>query len=291
MNDWRDDVSDDERGEIQKQTMPKWTKPMLATLTHKRFSSPQWIYERKLDGERCMVFRRKSRLHILSRNRKELNDTYPELLGPLTKQPAQHYIVDGEIVAFQGDVTSFSRLQKRIGISNPEEARNTGIKVYLYLFDVLYLDDCDVTKLALRTRKKLLRKNFDFHGALRFTAHRNECGEDFYNMACDKHWEGVIAKRADSSYVHCRSNLWLKFKCVNQQELVIGGYTDPQGARTGFGALLLGYYKNESFRYAGKVGTGFDEETLSDMSKKLKSRARKKCPFNHTPDDADSHTH
>lgn len=291
MSDWHDDLDEDERAALKYKSMPKWTAPMLATLTDERFSSPDWIYERKLDGERCLVFRRKSRLHILSRNQQDINDTYPELVDALGRQPPVHFIADGEIVAFAGNTTSFSRLQGRIGIKNPDEARASGIKVYFYLFDLLYLDDCDITDLPLRTRKGLLRRQFEFSGPLRFTAHHNEKGEKLYAQACRKGWEGIIAKRAASTYVHSRSRDWLKFKCVNQQELVIGGYTDPGGSRIGFGALLLGYYEKDELRYAGKVGTGFDEQTLKELGNKLESITRNDCPFDEIPDAAGSKVH
>jgi len=279
MSDWRNKLSEEERQAIRQTSMPRWTKPMLATLTDERFSSPDWIFERKLDGERCLVFRRKSQLQILSRNRQNLNDTYPELADALAIQQAEHYILDGEIVAFSGKTTSFSRLQGRLGIKNPDEARASNIKVYLYLFDLLYLDDADLCKLPLRTRKELLRSQFEFSDPLRFTIHRNTKGEALYDQACEKGWEGLIAKRADSPYVHNRSRHWLKFKCVNRQELVIGGYTDPHGDRSGFGALLLGYYEKDELRYAGKVGTGFDERLLRELGKKLEKRQQDECPF------------
>ncbi len=291
MTDWRDQLDDEKRAALEYRSMPKWAAPMLATLTDDRFSSPDWIYERKFDGERCLVFRRKSRLHILSRNQKDLNDTYPELAEALGKQPAGHFIVDGEIVAFEGNNTSFSRLQGRIGIKDPDEARASGIKVFLYIFDILYLDDCDVTGLPLRTRKQLLRRQFEFSEPLRFSVHHNEKGEKLYQEACRKGWEGIIAKRADSTYAHTRSRDWLKFKCVNQQELVIGGYTDPGGSRTGFGALLLGYYDDDVLRYAGKVGTGFDEQTLKELGDRLESITREDCPYGQVPDETGSEVH
>ena len=291
MSDWRDELDEDERESLKHTSMPKWTRPMLATLTDERFSSPDWIYERKLDGERCLVFRRKSRLHILSRNQQDLNETYPELVDALGKQPPGHYIADGEIVAFKGNTTSFSRLQGRIGIKDIDEARASGIKVYLYLFDLLYLGDYDTTGLPLRTRKGLLRRQFEFSDTLRFTAHRNQEGEKFYEQACRKGWEGIIAKRADSPYAHRRSRDWLKFKCVNQQELVIGGYTDPGGSRTGFGALLLGYYEDEELRYAGKVGTGFDDQMLKELGDRLESIVQEACPYAQIPDEASGNVH
>lgn len=120
---------------------------------------------------------------------------------------------------------------------------------------------------------------FSYERPLRFTAHRNREGESYYQNACRKGWEGVIAKRANSQYAHSRSKDWLKFKCSNQQEFVIGGYTDPKGERIGFGALLIGYYEDKELSFAGKVGTGFDDQTLRSMSKKLSSLERKSSPF------------
>ncbi|MGD2173506.1 MAG: ATP-dependent DNA ligase, partial [Gammaproteobacteria bacterium] len=180
---------------------------------------------------------------------------------------------------------SFSRLQQRSGITDRARARASGVKVYLYLFDLLYLDDSDTTALPLRTRKKLLRSSFVFENNLRYTAHRNEDGEEFYTTACRKGWEGLIAKRADSPYRHGRSREWLKFKCVNRQELVIGGYTDPKGSRKGFGALLLGYYEDGTLCYAGRVGTGFDDALLESLGDKLKARERRRSPYAVKPDD------
>jgi DNA ligase D-like protein (predicted ligase) len=291
MGDWREHLDPEEREALGREPMPRWIEPMLATLTDERFSSPDWIFERKLDGERCLVYRRKSRVRILSRNRQPLNDTFPELVDVLASQAPRHYIVDGEIVAFSGNTTSFSRLQGRIGIKEPEAARASGIKVYLYLFDLLYLDDCYTTALPLRTRKQLLRRRLQFANPLRLTVHRNAQGEVLYREACDKGWEGLIAKRADSHYVQGRSRHWLKFKCVNQQELVIGGFTEPRGSRSGFGALLLGYYDNDQLHYAGKVGTGFDRQTLNDLAQRLAALRQDQCPYAQPPCDAGSEVH
>ena len=126
-------------------------------------------------------------------------------------------------------------------LTDPEEARKSRIAIYHYLFDLLFLDGYDITQLPLRHRKMLLRKALKFHRPLRFSAHRSGKGEKFYKKACKAGLEGVIAKNADSEYVHSRSRDWLKFKCVNEQEVVIGGYTDPKGSRVGFGAMLVGY--------------------------------------------------
>ncbi|MEJ2603837.1 MAG: non-homologous end-joining DNA ligase [Gammaproteobacteria bacterium] len=279
MKDALASLPETSRDELREKGMPDWVSPMLATLTDERFSSEEWIYERKLDGERCLVFRDGRGLRILSRNKKRLNDTYPELAEALESGGPQRFIADGEIVAFEGNVTSFSKLQQRIGITDPDTARATGIGVRLYLFDLIYLDRYLLDDLPLRARKHVLRDAFDFHDPIRYTPHRNTEGEAYYKEACKKGWEGIIAKRADGRYVHARSRDWLKFKCVNRQELVIGGYTDPKGSREGFGALLVGYYEDGELRYAGKVGTGFDDETLNDLHDRMHRMERSDSPF------------
>ena len=279
MTDWLKDLTPALRDRVERREVPDWTDPMLATLTHDTFSDPDWIYERKLDGERCLAFRDGGDTRLLSRSRRDLNPTYPELAEAMDRQAPADCVLDGEIVAFSESVTSFSRLQGRMQIRDPDEARDSGIAVYYYLFDILNLDGRDVTALPLRVRKSLLRDALDWDDPLRFTPHRNEEGEAWLEEACRKGWEGLIAKRADSEYVHARSRSWLKFKCVARQEFVVGGWTDPGGERPGFGALLLGTYEGEELRYAGKVGTGFDEETLRDLADRLSSLERKTSPF------------
>jgi DNA ligase D-like protein (predicted ligase) len=216
----------------------------------------------------------------MSRNEKKMNNTYPELVEALESQPPGRYILDGEIVAYEGDVTSFSRLQQRMKITDPDEARSSGVKVYLYVFDVLYYDGCDTTGLPLRNRKTLLRQGLEFEGPIRFVRHRNEHGQEYFKEACHRGWEGLIAKDARSKYVHSRSSKWLKFKCGHQQEFVIAGFTEPKGERVGFGALLIGYYDNDTkLRYAGKVGTGYDKRTLKDLRKRMERHEVTTPPF------------
>ena len=274
-----DDLPDQAREKLRKRSQPKWTSPMLATLVDEYFSDPDWIYERKLDGERCLAFRKGSSVHLKSRNKQDLNATYPEVVDALREQSATDFIIDGEMVAFRGGVTSFERLQGRMKIDDEQKARKSGIAVYYYVFDIVHFAGHDVSKVPLRHRKGLLRKALSFSDPLRFTTHRNEDGEKFLKEACEKGWEGLIAKDAAGEYVHSRSRKWLKFKCVNRQEFVIGGYTDPRGERIGFGALLIGYYREGELRFAGKVGTGYDDETLESLGGRLESLERKTPPF------------
>lgn len=259
------DIQEDFREKMNKRKQPSWMSPMLAKLTHEVFSDAEWIYERKLDGERCLIFKKSGKVELMSRNQKELNNTYPELVMALEEQEADNFIADAEVVAFDGKVTSFRKLQKRMHLKDSEEIASSKVRVYIYLFDLMYHEGYELDKLPLLERKNLLRKLLDYDDPVRFTPHRNEKGEEYYREACKKHWEGLIAKKADSTYAHSRSSNWLKFKCENQQEFVIVGYTKPQGERKGFGAILIGFYKDDKLKYAGKVGTGYTDEMLEDL--------------------------
>jgi bifunctional non-homologous end joining protein LigD len=259
---------------------PAWLDPELATLTQERFSDPAWIYERKLDGERCLAFRAGAQTRLMTRNQKEDTGTYPEIAEALAAQRADSFIVDGEIVAFEDGQTRFARLQQRLGVRHPDPALIARYPVYYYIFDVLWAQDRDVRTVPLRERKQILRDLLTFDDPLRFTVHRDTDGEAYYREACANGWEGVIAKRADAPYRAGRTKDWLKFKCESGQEFVIGGFTDPQGARTGFGALLLGYYDADGkLVYAGKVGTGFSQRTLDTLHAALASLERDRPPF------------
>ena len=259
----------DVRQDGVKAPFPRWIEPMLATLTEERFSRDDWIFERKFDGERCLAFRNGGDVRLLSRNKKNLNDTYPELVDAMKKQRVEQFVVDGEIVAFEGDITSFGRLQNRMQISDAGEARRSDVAVYYYLFDICYVDGYDLTRVELRHRKEVLKQAISYDDPLRFTEHRNRDGQAYFKEACPKGWEGLIAKDATARYVHGRSRYWLKFKCVHEQELVVGGFTDPERSRVGFGALLVGYYEGGALKYAGKVGTGYDDSTLHELRRQL----------------------
>jgi bifunctional non-homologous end joining protein LigD len=244
---------------------------MKAVLTGERFSDPGWIYERKLDGIRCMAVRDGASVRLLSRNDLSLNERYPELAEALAADSSEHFAVDGEVVAFAGSQTSFAKLTRR---------KQTWVPVFLYAFDLLWLDGRDVRPLPLRDRKRLLRKALDFRGPVRLTPYRKEHGEELYAEACRKGWEGLIAKRFEAAYTPTRSRDWLKFKCELGQELVVGGFTAPRGARADFGALLLGYHDaGGALRYAGKVGTGFDTATLRELGAELRGMRRADTPF------------
>jgi bifunctional non-homologous end joining protein LigD len=259
---------------------PSWLEPELATLTKARFSDPAWMYERKFDGERCLAYRSGDQLRLMTRNKQQVNGTYPELAAALATQDCADFIVDGEVVAFEDGRTSFEKLQQRLGVRNPGATLRAAVPVYFYLFDVLWANGRDVRELPLRERKQLLRGLLNFGAPIRYTTHRTQNGEAYYAYACASGWEGLVVKRADATYRPGRSKDWLKFKCQEGQEFVIGGYTDPKGSRIGFGALLLGYYDPDgSLAYAGKVGTGFDDATLASLGTTLSGLERQQPPF------------
>ncbi|MBA3264186.1 MAG: ATP-dependent DNA ligase [Thermoleophilaceae bacterium] len=244
---------------------------MKAVLWDEPFSDPGWIFERKLDGVRCLAHRDNGGIRLFSRTDRSMSCDYPELVTALEAEAWQNFVIDGEIVAFdRRGITSFQRLQRR---------GRERVAVFLYVFDLLRLDGRDLRDLSLRERKAELRSALRFHGAVRFTPHRNEYGERLFQEACRKGLEGVMAKRADSLYRSARSSDWRKLKCHAEQELVIGGYTAPQGSRTDFGALLVGHWEDGQLRYAGKVGTGFDHDTLSELGQRLRKLERGDSPF------------
>jgi bifunctional non-homologous end joining protein LigD len=276
-------LPDELRGLLRDENVPAWRAPTLATLTDRRFSDPEWVFERKLDGVRGLAFRDGDQVRLMSRNRLSLNNTYPEIVEALAKQDAARFVMDGEIVAFEGRRTSFARLQGRLGITNPDEARASRIAVSYYVFDLLHLDGKDTTALPLIERKRLLRNMFQFKDPLRYSTHRVRDGEKAYRTACERGDEGVIAKLADSPYEGRRSTNWLKLKCSRDQEFVVVGYTAPKGSRAGLGALLLGYHEGRDLVYAGKVGTGFDTATLPSLYDRLSRLEQDKPPVTRGP--------
>jgi len=263
---------------------PTWLTPMLATLTDDRFSDPQWLYERKLDGERCLAYCHGDRVRLLTRNQKSAATAYPEIVDALHAQGLTDAVLDGEVVAFTDGQTDFAKLQGRMQVSNPQVARRSRVAVFYYVFDLLHYDGHDIRRLPLRERKSLLRKVIRFDDPLRLSRHRTDDGIAFYEEGCRKGWEGVIAKRADAPYHAGRSRDWLKFKCSHSQEMVIGGFTDPQGSRPALGALLVGYFDGDDLVYAGKVGTGFSHSVLGRLRRQLDEVATDHSPFGRNED-------
>jgi bifunctional non-homologous end joining protein LigD len=261
---------------------PEWIAPMLATLVEPRALPSGWIYEPKLDGVRCLAFVRRGGVRLLSRNRKPLDEAYPELAEAIAERARGDAVFDGEVVAMDPErgVSSFSLLQQRMQLRDARRARRSGVAIELWLFDCLFYEGIDLTNLPLEDRRRVLHDAVRFGGPVRLTPTLRGPFEAMHREACQRGAEGLIAKRLGSRYTGGRSGDWLKLKCVNRQELVIGGWTDPKGSREGLGALLVGYQDARgALRYAGKVGTGFDRRTLAWLAQLLARRAQDRSPF------------
>jgi bifunctional non-homologous end joining protein LigD len=252
---------------------------MLATLTDRREFGDDWLLERKFDGERCVATKRGGEVRLESRTAKDLTGTYPEITEAIAAQRASELVLDGEVVAFDGDQTSFSRLQQRLGVRRPSKELVKSFPVVFCVFDLLEIDGEDLTGQPLADRRARLSKALRQRAALQVSEAWRGDSERRFEAACRSGWEGLIAKRGDAPYLRGRSKDWLKLKCVWEQEFVIGGYTDPAGSRTDFGALLVGYYEDGDLRYAGKVGTGYNARTLRELGAKLRKLERSDSPF------------
>jgi bifunctional non-homologous end joining protein LigD len=252
---------------------------MLATLTDRRDFGDDWLLERKFDGERCVARKRGGDVRLESRTGKDLTGTYPEVREAVAAQQARELLLDGEVVAYDGEQTSFGRLQQRLGIRNPSAELVAEYPVVYTIFDLLEVDGEDLTQRANLERRARLAEVIRPRAAVQVSQAWRGDSERRFAKACRSGWEGLIAKRADAPYVRGRSRDWLKLKCAWEQELVIGGYTDPAGSRTDFGALLVGYYEQGRLRYAGKVGTGYTAATLRDLGTRLRRLETAESPF------------
>jgi bifunctional non-homologous end joining protein LigD len=252
---------------------------MLATLTDRRDFGDDWLLERKLDGERCVARKDGDDVRLESRTGKDLTGTYPEVSAAVSAQPTRGLLIDGELVAYDGEQTSFSRLQQRLGVSRPGPALVRTYPVVYCVFDVLEVDGEDLRARPLVERRARLVRALRPGKAVQLTEAWRDDSEQRFTAACRSGWEGLIAKRADAPYSPGRSRDWLKLKCAWEQELVVGGYTDPAGSRTDFGALLVGYYEDGRLRYAGKVGTGYSAATLRELGVRLRELETPESPF------------
>lgn len=282
MTPSREALSGKARGRLRYRAQPGWIPPMLATLAERAPTGGGWIYEPKLDGVRVLAYVTGGSVRLFSRNRKQVEGGYPELVEQLSLAVRGDAVLDGEIVAPDPatGLSSFARLQQRMHLRDVQRAARTGVSVELYLFDCLFYEGIDLTGLPLLDRKKVLRDVVWYDDAIRFTPYRTTGSAAMYRDACARGAEGILAKRAESRYVSGRSTDWLKIKCVQQQEFVIGGYTEPQGARERLGALLVGYYDGDGkLRYAGKVGTGYDRDMLELLFRRLTPLHRRTSPF------------
>lgn len=256
--------------------------PALATLSRTRFWEPGWVYERKLDGQRCLAVRDDEGTRLYSRSGRDVTVAFPEVAEALERQAAARFVVDGEVVAFEGSRTSFARLQPRIHLSSADRARATGVRVWFYAFDVLETDGEELRGESMLARKRRLRTLLTWQDPIRWTPHRMTGGDAWFGEVCRRGWEGLIAKRADAPYRSGRTDHWLKFKCESGQELVVVGWTEPAGSRVALGALLLAYHDRsgdeEELVYAGKVGTGFSAQLLVDLRRRLEPLEVERSP-------------
>jgi bifunctional non-homologous end joining protein LigD len=260
---------------------PDAIAPMLATLTDRRELGDGWLLERKLDGERLLAFVRGDDVALRTRTRRDVTAAYPEVVAALARQRLGAAVLDGELCAVDadGDALGFQALQRRLGVADPPAALVDEAPVALWLFDLLHRDGRDLRPLGTAEREAALGDAIRPAGALVLTRHEDGDSASAYAAACRAGWEGIIAKRADAPYAAGRSRDWLKLKCLFAQELVVGGFTEPRGARTGFGALLVGYHDDGELRYAGKVGTGFGVRTLDALAPRLRKLERRTSPF------------
>jgi bifunctional non-homologous end joining protein LigD len=238
-------------------SFPEWVEPMAATLTQERFSGPEWTFERKFDGIRLLAFKRGQEVRLLSRNR--LPQHWPGVAAAIARLPPFELILDGEVT--WGASASFG---------------SGADGVTYHVFDIMWIDGRDVTMLPLDARRRLLDQ-LPLDPPLSRVALLEDA--EPWARARSEGWEGVIAKRRSSTYEHRRSPHWMKMKCEAAQELVVGGFTDPQGGRVGLGALLVGYFEGENLVFAGRVGTGFDTKLLLDLRARLDTLEIAAPPF------------
>src|SRR5215213_2151812 len=244
---------------------PAFVMPMKAVLTAERPAGPEWVFERKLDGIRCLAVKDRGRTRLYSRNELSLDDRYPAVAAALDADPADGFVIDGEAVTFVAGRDRFG---------GGEDSQ-----LFYYVFDVLFADGRDVRSRALEERRAVLKDVLRWKDPLRLTDQMTGDGASLLADACGDGWEGLIAKRLGTPYVSTRSRDWLKLKCTRAQELVIGGFTAPRGSRTDLGALLVGHFEGDRLRYAGKVGTGFTRATLGQLSERLAPLVRETSPF------------
>jgi bifunctional non-homologous end joining protein LigD len=267
----------------EQRPMPTVIHPMLASSVAKAFDDPDWLFEIKWDGYRAVAFIEDGRVRLVSRNQNDLTAQFSELGSLPQFVNAQRAILDGEIVALDEEGRpSFSLMQQRTGFQPGKRrlARREGVPVIYYAFDLLYLDGLDLRRVALEQRKQLLQDRIKVGGVIQFSDHYAEKGLALFEAAKQRGLEGILAKKRSSIYQEKRSNDWLKIKITQRQECVIGGYTDPEGSREYFGALVLGLYDEQGrLIHVGQVGTGFDQKTLKEMFAQLQGLKTKQNPF------------
>lgn len=269
----------------RKTAVPDSIAPQLATLADAAPATDDWLHEIKFDGYRIMAWLKNGKTKLMTRNGHDWTTRFREQAARLAELPVKHAILDGEMVAMSDNgSTSFRKLQEAL-------SRKQTDGLVFQLFDLLYLDGHDLTRAPLIERKRALRQllesnDCDASTTLRYSDHIHGKGPEFFEQACTLGLEGIISKRAGARYCSGRSKTWLKVKCTQHAEFVVGGFTKPSGTRSGFGSLLLGAYDNGEFVYAGRVGTGFSSRQLDDLHARLTKIETRSSPFSEEPGDA-----
>ena len=263
--------------------MPSEIRPMLASIIDKPFDDPNWLFEIKWDGYRAVAFIDNENTRLLSRNHNDLLPRYPELRNLPKFVKAKTAILDGEVVVLDDNGRpSFSLMQQRTGIRHHgrQAAPNADLPILYYVFDLLYLDGFDLRRVTLDERKRLLSEVLGSEEIVRYSDHYPGQGSALFEAAKQKGLEGIVAKKRNSCYEERRSHEWLKIKITQTVDCVVGGYTDPDGARQYFGSLVLGLYnEKKQLIHVGQAGTGFNQSTLKQIAQVLKEIEADKNPF------------
>jgi bifunctional non-homologous end joining protein LigD len=255
---------------------------MLATLEAQPFSGSEWLFEIKYDGVRVLAERKGDTVELYGRNQTVISSRYPELRDALKHLPCDRFVIDGEIVALdESGKPSFQKLQARMHLTRAHDIERAvdAVPVEGVFFDCLALEGHDLRSVPLAQRKEFLKNLLPPLGLARYGDHVIHAGDDLFHAASEMGLEGIVAKRTNSRYLGARSRDWIKIKCHRRQEFVVGGYTNPQGGRTGFGALHLGLYQAGKLIYVSKVGTGFDGKTLKLIWEKMQPLKCSRSPF------------
>ncbi len=259
-----------------KDQIPFRVAPMLATLVRKPFHKPGWIYEEKYDGYRILAYKEGDRVTLVSRNGNDRTATYASVARAVQKLRPRTLLLDGEVVAFD-----------KQGISRFQLLQEGSAPTAYAVFDCLYREGRDLRHDPLETRRPVAESAIGKANILMISHRLADNGLEAFKIAKKKGYEGIVAKDLSSPYIAGRSSKWLKVKVHQEEEMVIAGFTKPEGSRTHFGALLLGAYENGNLRYVGKVGTGFNEDTLAALYQKFKPLVQSKTPFVNPPREKD----
>lgn len=265
-----------------KASPPATLSPQLGTLTEQAPKGRAWLHEIKFDGYRIVTHIEHGKVRLMTRNGHDWTSRFRDLARQLAQLPVEQAVLDGELVALtESGASSFHLLQEAIS------RKQTGSLIY-QVFDLVYLDGYDLSAVPLSERKQVLLQllesaGFEPGALVRYSDHIRGQGPDFFEQACALGLEGIVSKRANASYRSGRSRLWLKAKCTEHAKFVVGGYTPPSGARSGFGALLLGTFRGGRLEYVGRVGTGFSRRQLEALHRRLQKEEVAQSPFAPVP--------